>query len=72
MTRLTFLKDGPIIVQAGNITLTMDGQEHAPVDKVALCRCGKSETKPFCDGGHTLGEEGLPEASLTAISFPVG
>lgn len=47
------IKDnGPYIVQ-GDFTLTdMNGNE-IPVKKTALCRCGGSTTKPFCDGTHS-------------------
>ena len=47
------IKDnGPYIVQ-GEFTLTdMNGNE-IPVKKTALCRCGGSTTKPFCDGTHS-------------------
>jgi CDGSH-type Zn-finger protein len=28
------------------------GEEYPPKEKYALCRCGQSESKPFCDGTH--------------------
>jgi 3-phenylpropionate/trans-cinnamate dioxygenase ferredoxin subunit len=47
------IKDnGPYLVE-GDFTLT-DMQGNAiPVAKKALCRCGGSTTKPFCDGTHS-------------------
>jgi CDGSH-type Zn-finger protein len=52
---ITPYRDGPYILR-GNFTLTdQDGNE---IDKrrrtVALCRCGKSQIRPFCDGTHKL------------------
>ncbi|MEO8217776.1 MAG: CDGSH iron-sulfur domain-containing protein [Acidobacteriota bacterium] len=45
-------ENGPYIVE-GEFRLTdMDGNE-IPVVKRALCRCGGSTTKPFCDGTHS-------------------
>jgi len=44
--------NGPYIVE-GEFRLTdMNGNEVA-VKKAALCRCGGSTTKPFCDGTHS-------------------
>lgn len=44
--------NGPYIVD-GEFRLTdMNGTEIA-VKKAALCRCGGSTTKPFCDGTHS-------------------
>jgi len=47
--------NGPLVVE-GAITITdADGGEFpTSPDKpaVALCRCGASKNKPFCDGTH--------------------
>ena len=45
-------KDGPYIVK--NITALVNSKdEHLKVQPVmALCRCGESGNKPFCDGSH--------------------
>ena len=46
-------EDGPLIVRGDFELHTPDG---TPIDPgrrtVALCRCGKSAIKPFCDGTH--------------------
>jgi CDGSH-type Zn-finger protein len=48
--------NGPYLV-TGPVTLTdADGNEYevaGPKGNVALCRCGGSTTKPFCDGTHS-------------------
>lgn len=52
--RITVRPDGPYLVK-GPITL-VDGEGNAfQVEKevIALCRCGGSTTKPFCDGTHS-------------------
>ena len=46
------IKDGPIFL-SGNVTIMNgSGREAWRGDKVALCRCGDSNNKPFCDGSH--------------------
>jgi len=48
-------EDGPLLVR-GNFTLrTPEGEVIDPGrTTVALCRCGKSAIKPFCDGTHKV------------------
>ena len=44
--------NGPLFVR-GNVRIF--DQDHTPVrqdTRVALCRCGASANKPFCDGSH--------------------
>jgi CDGSH-type Zn-finger protein len=49
---ITPSQNGPYIV-SGPVTLTdVDGREIAHGDQMALCRCGHSNNKPFCDGTH--------------------
>ena len=45
--------DGPLIVRGDVELLTADGTP-IPTRRrtVALCRCGLSSIKPFCDGTH--------------------
>jgi CDGSH-type Zn-finger protein len=51
--KVQVLKDGPLLV-GGKVALTgVDGQPiETQQDPIALCRCGHSAKKPFCDGGH--------------------
>ncbi len=50
--RLT--KNGPLIVE-GPVDLFDTEGTAVPLDKprIALCRCGASSNKPFCDGTHS-------------------
>lgn len=46
-------KNGPLLVY-GNISIKDSEGNITKKHKVtALCRCGSSENKPFCDGTHT-------------------
>ncbi|HEY3202192.1 MAG TPA: (4Fe-4S)-binding protein [Thermoanaerobaculia bacterium] len=57
---LTLEKDGPIYVR-GPMPLTEgNGNRYEDAStRYALCRCGGSGNKPFCDGTHrTMGFEG--------------
>ena len=50
---ITPYRDGPLIVRGDFRLLDTDGAEIDPGRRtVALCRCGKSGIKPFCDGTH--------------------
>jgi CDGSH-type Zn-finger protein len=52
---ITPCENGPLLVR-GDIDLrTQDGEPiEAGRDAVALCRCGRSAIKPFCDGTHKV------------------
>lgn len=46
------VKDGPLML-SGNLTIVASsGREAWRGTDVALCRCGASKNKPFCDGSH--------------------
>ncbi|MCW3023364.1 MAG: uncharacterized protein JWR30_2686 [Conexibacter sp.] len=51
--RITPYRDGPLLIR-GTFTLAdQDGNDIAfRGQTVALCRCGRSRQKPFCDGMH--------------------
>ena len=52
-TVITPYQDGPLLIRGDFALVTPDGR---PIETrrgtVALCRCGKSALKPFCDGTH--------------------
>lgn len=50
-TSITFAIDGPCLVKQ----LKRLSNQHGPItttETIALCRCGASSSKPFCDGSH--------------------
>jgi CDGSH-type Zn-finger protein len=59
------LESGPYLVQGSADLKDADGNDYADGgDTIALCRCGQSANKPFCDGTHgTVGFEATERAS---------
>jgi CDGSH-type Zn-finger protein len=52
---ITPYRDGPLLVRGPFRLEDMHGEEIAVArETVALCRCGKSRIRPFCDGSHKL------------------
>ena len=47
--------NGPYLVDGDDVTLVDWNGANYPIPKrpFALCRCGGSTTKPFCDGTHS-------------------
>lgn len=50
--KITVLKNGPLLVKGLVELKDADGNTYPARESVALCRCGASTTKPFCDGTH--------------------
>ncbi|HEY7725488.1 MAG TPA: CDGSH iron-sulfur domain-containing protein [Anaeromyxobacteraceae bacterium] len=57
MPKITCLPNGPYLVE--DVAEIADGAgkqfDTGGRAKVALCRCGNSKNKPFCDGTHKAG-----------------
>ncbi|HEY8836768.1 MAG TPA: CDGSH iron-sulfur domain-containing protein [Dehalococcoidia bacterium] len=46
--------NGPYFVEGPAVVVDSDGNEFkSEKPRIALCRCGGSTTKPFCDGTHS-------------------
>lgn len=48
---IEFMPNGPTLVK-GAFQLKEKGQWIKKNGPVALCRCGHSKNKPYCDGSH--------------------
>jgi len=53
VTKLNVLQNGPLKVEGNFELFDAEGNEVETKSKVAICRCGASENKPFCDGSHS-------------------
>jgi CDGSH-type Zn-finger protein len=51
-TVITVSADGPYLVSGPVEIRNAEGALVRSVTKAALCRCGNSANKPFCDGSH--------------------
>jgi CDGSH-type Zn-finger protein len=53
-TKITALDNGPYLVKGPVVVVDAEGNRFpAERETIALCRCGGSTTKPFCDGTHS-------------------
>lgn len=50
--RITLAANGPLLLEGVAEVRSADGQTKYVGSKGALCRCGSSRSKPFCDGSH--------------------
>ena len=67
MVTITVQQNGPYIVEGDDVKLLdWDGNEYTPVNRAsfALCRCGGSRNKPFCDGTHSRISFAAAEAAV--------
>ncbi len=64
-------QDGPYLVRGPVTVRDQEGREiKLTRDPVALCRCGKSRMRPFCDGTHRLVRFTAPSSPETPWSEP--
>ena len=50
---IDIIKNGPYIVKGEVEMKDADGNSYSVEKRMALCRCGASTEKPFCDGTHS-------------------
>jgi CDGSH-type Zn-finger protein len=52
--KITALTNGPLLIEGAIDLVDQNGKAYAMTspEKFALCRCGLSSKKPFCDGTH--------------------
>ena len=52
VSAITTVKDGPLYLRGPVDIVDHEGNTVSVQPRVALCRCGASKNKPFCDNGH--------------------
>jgi CDGSH-type Zn-finger protein len=51
--RIIVRPSGPYFVEGPVVVVDLEGREYtSEKPRIALCRCGGSASKPFCDGSH--------------------
>jgi uncharacterized Fe-S cluster protein YjdI len=51
-TKINVSKGGPLLVEGDLIISLPNGEKVEKKGMTALCRCGASANKPYCDGSH--------------------
>jgi CDGSH-type Zn-finger protein len=73
--KITPYRNGPYLLRGPFVMVDQDGRE-IEVNRrvVALCRCGRSQSRPFCDGTHKAigfrADSGLTDSGAGAATQP--
>src|SRR5437870_4770638 len=65
--KITASENGPYLIETGGrpvVVRRRGGEEVVERAVIALCRCGQSSNKPFCDGTHKVAEFGEPASEI--------
>ena len=75
MTKITIRNNGPVRIEGDDFTIyDAEGNafDLAGRTAISLCRCGRSENKPFCDSKHKeCGFDSQVKARALAPPVPV-
>lgn len=52
-TEVKLLKNGPVIIKGNFKIIGINGKEMKQMKVTSICRCGRSDKLPFCDGSHS-------------------
>ena len=52
MLKVEVTPNGPYLIKSECLIIHSNGKEETKTGTVALCRCGSSQNKPYCDGTH--------------------
>ena len=63
---ITATENGPYVIETGGNAVLKRGGTEETIERtmIALCRCGQSSNKPFCDGTHKAAEFGEPSSEV--------
>lgn len=67
---VTPLRNGPLVVR-GDVEVTGGDGSTEVLPRATLCRCGLSDSKPFCDNSHLTGGFEAPGTEVSVGSSPV-
>lgn len=45
--------NGPLLIEGPSVVIGLDGKPLKEGSRMAICRCGLSGNRPFCDGAHS-------------------
>jgi 3-phenylpropionate/trans-cinnamate dioxygenase ferredoxin subunit len=67
MTVIKVRRNGPYLIEGDDVTVVdWNGNPYQPARlPMALCRCGASTSKPFCDGAHSRAGFQAAEAAVS-------
>ncbi len=68
--RISIAPNGPLYVHADAELIDSDGETLLSDTRMALCRCGRSDNKPLCDGSHEAGFDDPGQIAVDHLSSP--